>query len=837
MSAATIHASAVLRRRAKEEEDSHMAGDDAYWSAAPRLYDFSTHDRLKLDPSPPPPSPPASPSSPSSPVPAQEPCGHLCLLALQGTGVSWGVRKRVHYVGRVPRRSVEAQAGDDRRPDPPAPAAVVQSAAVMAAPVVVQGDEESSSNAKNDAGAGAALPEAALAAAVAGTETKKKRRRRKPGRGRGFSLRPKKRVRRASAAKAEVLEAAAPVAVAKEEESEKQQEEEEEERKVVVAVKADAEQRRKGKARRGCRLIKRLEEILPAGRILMNPPEEAEDEESSLGDSKVALMSALNKRTRPEPEPEPEESGQDEDEDERKVVATKTEKKKTAADRHGRATTHRRKKSRRAKEEEEEEEPAAERKTKKPAAPKPKAAAMADHRWTEQRYASASASLLAVARAMGASAAEPVQRGELRAELRKRIGDTGLLDHLLKHATGTVLPGGGDRLRRRHNADGAMEYWLEPAELLALRREAGVADPYWVPPPGWKPGDPLSPDACALQAKRQVEALSAELAGVKRHMEQLMKANQGTLSIEVKSEAAKAYISHKPYQEKYECMTKANVNLEKKVLSLEEKYATTSRLNGKLEQEVLSLKEKYEAVLEKNTRLESQMAALSASFLSLKEHLLLQNGDEQEGLLLLNDNGDQPQQLLLMGPEQAPGDHLESREADKEESNDGGEAPDAAALAVGAGDGAATSSGGGGKRTSRKCSVRICRPQGAFQWPDAQPSSPLTPTAAAAAAMDGGGGLELPPTPPSASSTNAASAKLLLLPAPASPPTPSATGTGDVDLQAAAAAVQPGSGHDLQLRQPSSRPCGATAGLPESKKTALEAGGVGNELALAHPSH
>ena len=69
-------------------------------------------------------------------------------------------------------------------------------------------------------------------------------------------------------------------------------------------------------------------------------------------------------------------------------------------------------------------------------------------------------------------------RGAVKEGARKSIGDTGLLDHLLKHTKDKVTPDGAQRLRRRHNADGAMEYWLEPAGLAAQRREAGVADPY-----------------------------------------------------------------------------------------------------------------------------------------------------------------------------------------------------------------------------------------------------------------------------------------------------------------------------------------------------------------------
>ena len=42
-------------------------------------------------------------------------------------------------------------------------------------------------------------------------------------------------------------------------------------------------------------------------------------------------------------------------------------------------------------------------------------------------------------------------------------GDTGLLDHLLKHLADKPVTAEGDRLRRRHNADGHMEYWLQSA--------------------------------------------------------------------------------------------------------------------------------------------------------------------------------------------------------------------------------------------------------------------------------------------------------------------------------------------------------------------------------------
>jgi hypothetical protein len=137
-------------------------------------------------------------------------------------------------------------------------------------------------------------------------------------------------------------------------------------------------------------------------------------------------------------------------------------------------------------------------------------------RWSAERYAAAEKSLLNIMLSRGARFGEPVMRSVLRGEARKQIGDTGLLDHLLKHMAGRVPDGCTQRFRRRHNADGAMEYWLEPAELADIREEAGVSDPYWVPPPGWKPGDDVSSVGGDLLVKRQLEELAEEVNGVKR---------------------------------------------------------------------------------------------------------------------------------------------------------------------------------------------------------------------------------------------------------------------------------------------------------------------------------
>ncbi|KAL5205748.1 hypothetical protein ABZP36_033957 [Zizania latifolia] len=513
--------------------------------------------------------------------------------------------------------------------------------------------------------------------------------------------------------------------------------------------------------------------------------------------------------------PEEQEAAEESSEDDHKVAMPEKKKRKSgcarrrASSKRPRTTLPAPKAEQREEDEEEEEE-----EEEKAAAP----SGMVD-RWKAGRYATAKASLFGIMRAHGACVGKPIPRGVLRKEARAHIGDTGLLDHLLRHIAGNLAPGRAERFRRRHNADGILEYWLEPAELVALRREAGVTDPYWVPPPGWKPGDPVSPEAYALELKRQVEQLATELTSAKRsfppfscsfcffhwssyeciadytvpcldsllacskpvssnasfvlkltcvamnstrrHMEHLT-SNVIRVTKEMKSEEERSYNS---WQGKYACMVKANDNLEKQILSWEEKYENARQVNGELKEELLFLKEKYVNVVENNTRLEQQMATLSTSFLSLKEELLwLKNSAEQH----------------MVEQEQADMYIKDPWKDDKQESHAGKATDDAA------------------------CSVRICKPQGTFQWPtmafspELGPPSPLIPTADALAnfaTMDElceymlAGGL---PTPTSASSTNAG--KLPLLPAPASPiqplPQPSTT-----------------SAHDLRHRQPPSPHC------------------------------
>ncbi|OWM79438.1 hypothetical protein CDL15_Pgr022850 [Punica granatum] len=144
-------------------------------------------------------------------------------------------------------------------------------------------------------------------------------------------------------------------------------------------------------------------------------------------------------------------------------------------------------------------------------------------RWSAERYKLAEQNMLKILKEKGAVYGNPILRPALRLEARKLIGDTGLLDHLLKHMAGKVAPGGTERFRRRHNADGAMEYWLESSDLVNIRKEAGVQDPYWTPPPGWKLGDSPSQDpVCA----REIKFLREEIAKLKGEMQELISKKQ-----------------------------------------------------------------------------------------------------------------------------------------------------------------------------------------------------------------------------------------------------------------------------------------------------------------------
>ncbi|CAN8302276.1 unnamed protein product [Cochlearia groenlandica] len=174
-------------------------------------------------------------------------------------------------------------------------------------------------------------------------------------------------------------------------------------------------------------------------------------------------------------------------------------------------------------------------------------------RWSVDRYKLAERNMLKVMKEKNAVFGNSILRSELRSEARKLIGDTGLLDHLLKHMAGKVAPGGIDRFRRKHNADGAMEYWLESSDLIHIREEAGVQDPYWTPPPGWKLGDSPSQDpVCA----GKIREINEKLAIFKRELEKLASKKKEEEKLASKNKEEELPISATPNS----CVTSQNTD-------------------------------------------------------------------------------------------------------------------------------------------------------------------------------------------------------------------------------------------------------------------------------------
>ncbi|XP_022740991.1 protein DYAD-like isoform X2 [Durio zibethinus] len=134
-------------------------------------------------------------------------------------------------------------------------------------------------------------------------------------------------------------------------------------------------------------------------------------------------------------------------------------------------------------------------------------------RWSAERYELAEEGILKIMKAEGAVFENPISRPALRMAARKHIGDTGLLDHLLKHIDGKVAPGGTDRFRRCYNTSGVMEYWLESADLANIQKEARIS-PFWQKPNG----GPFQDSACAIELK----LLKEEMAKMKRDMQELV---------------------------------------------------------------------------------------------------------------------------------------------------------------------------------------------------------------------------------------------------------------------------------------------------------------------------
>ncbi|KAG2280861.1 hypothetical protein Bca52824_052081 [Brassica carinata] len=228
-------------------------------------------------------------------------------------------------------------------------------------------------------------------------------------------------------------------------------------------------------------------------------------------------------------------------------------------------------------------------------------------RWSVERYKLAEKNMLKVMKEKNAVAGNSMLRAELRSEARKLIGDTGLLDHLLKHMAGKVAPGGQDRFRRKHNADGAMEYWLESSDLVNLRKEAGVEDPYWTPPLGWKLGDSPTQDPVCAGDIRDIREGLASLKS--REMEKLTS----------KKEEEELAIMTTPKS----CVTSQNVHHDSMMTPAKVKNSKTFLPcdNCLLNISAASSQEIYADLLKKKSKIEDQLVIIADTLRKMEEDM------------------------------------------------------------------------------------------------------------------------------------------------------------------------------------------------------------------------
>ncbi|KAF8087569.1 hypothetical protein N665_0578s0022 [Sinapis alba] len=143
-------------------------------------------------------------------------------------------------------------------------------------------------------------------------------------------------------------------------------------------------------------------------------------------------------------------------------------------------------------------------------------------RWNTERIDSAEVALFEILKEKGASFERPVPRAELRVSARKRIGDTGLLDHLLKHIDGNVTPSGAERFRRCHNTEGTMQYWLESADLIKIKLESGVCDSNWAPPSWWSVNNIIKLEPGVLEPSESPAKLKEEMDKMRSEIKELV---------------------------------------------------------------------------------------------------------------------------------------------------------------------------------------------------------------------------------------------------------------------------------------------------------------------------
>ncbi|KAJ7945184.1 Protein DYAD [Quillaja saponaria] len=200
-------------------------------------------------------------------------------------------------------------------------------------------------------------------------------------------------------------------------------------------------------------------------------------------------------------------------------------------------------------------------------------------RWPTERYNLSEESLLKILKSVGATFTNPITRPDLRVAARKHIGDTGLLDHLLKHIDGKVAPGGTERFRRWFNTEGIMEYWLESVDMDSIREDAGVQDPYRIPSSRSMSGGGPSQD----NSSGEMRLLKEEMIKMGRDMKELISKKLDPSETNLMEETHKELV-------KWKVMTEQRLSeITTSLKSMQGMYGELEKWKAKIEQQILEL--------------------------------------------------------------------------------------------------------------------------------------------------------------------------------------------------------------------------------------------------------
>ncbi|PQQ04318.1 hypothetical protein Pyn_31231 [Prunus yedoensis var. nudiflora] len=280
---------------------------------------------------------------------------------------------------------------------------------------------------------------------------------------------------------------------------------------------------------------------------------------------------------------------------------------------------------------------------------------------------------------------------------------------------GKVAPGGAERFRRRHNADGAMEYWLESADLFDIRKQAGVQDPYWTPLPGWAPGDDPTRDPTCT---REIHELREEITKIKRQLH-VSKNQEDNLALVTTSNS---------------CLKSLDWEHDGSLINQKEYSVLLTMQQNKIREQLMEMsqslsrmEEEHAEQIVKKTKMEEQLMVVSQSLSDLKEQIGMLKSSREEPVSISEapppSDTDQRAATKSKGGEQ-------EEEEDKLEGGDN----NAAATA--------THEDKAAKIQRLRSGFRICRPQGSFLWPNMGISTPPSASSTSATHL-----IPIPPQP------------------------------------------------------------------------------------------